>query len=68
MAGRRKRRFGGTWAGTLEFADEIFAPTRHEAMVELERQSRLPAPAPLPGDGDRGVFGGRITIVVERSE
>lgn len=52
----------------LEFADEIFAPTRHEAVVELERQTRLPAPAPLPGDADRGVFGGRITLVVDLAE
>ena len=30
-------------------------PRKHEAQVELDRQSRLPAPAPLPGDGDKGI-------------
>ena len=45
--------------------DEIFAPTRHEAQQELDRQAFLPAPAPLPGDGEHGVWeGGKITIDV----
>ena len=46
--------------------DEIFAPTRHEAQQELDRQSFLPAPAPLPGDGgDAGAWdSGKITIDV----
>ncbi|MGH1524583.1 hypothetical protein ACRAWC_11285 [Leifsonia sp. L25] len=46
--------------------DEIFAPTRHEAQQELDRQSFLPAPAPLPGDGGEAgaLDGGKITIDV----
>ncbi|MEY9951916.1 hypothetical protein [Leifsonia sp. EB34] len=46
--------------------DEIFAPTRHEAQQELDRQSFLPAPAPLPGDGGAAdvLDGGKVTIDV----
>jgi len=31
--------------------DEVFHPVRYEAQLELERQSRIPAPAP-EADGD----------------
>jgi hypothetical protein len=48
----------------VTMVDEIFAPTKHEAAIEADRQTRLPAPAPLPGDGDKGIFGGRIVIEV----
>lgn len=48
--------------GMLGVVDEVFAPTRHEAAVELERQTVLPAPAPTPGDGHKGVYDGRISI------
>ena len=48
--------------GMLGVIDEVFAPTRHEAAVEMERQTVLPAPAPTPGDGDKGVYDGRIKI------
>lgn len=37
--------------------DEVFAPAKHEAQLELDRQARLPVPAPIPGDGDKGIFG-----------
>jgi hypothetical protein len=42
--------------------DEVFHPTRHEASIELERQTILPAPAPVAGDGDKGIFDGKIVI------
>ncbi|WP_423919887.1 hypothetical protein ACPEEZ_13170 [Frigoribacterium sp. 2-23] len=46
-----KSRRGGS-SSAMGIGDEIFAPTRHEAQIELDRQTVLPAPAPLPGDGD----------------
>ena len=41
--------------GIAGIGDEVFHPTRHEAQVEMDRQTVLPAPAPLPGDGDLGI-------------
>lgn len=62
----KAQRGSGTMSGAIGGSfDEVFAPTRHEAQQELDRQSFLPAPAPLPGDGDKGVWeGGKITIDV----
>ncbi|MDN4613743.1 hypothetical protein P5G50_04685 [Leifsonia sp. F6_8S_P_1B] len=62
----KARRGSGTMSGAIGGSfDEVFAPTRHEAQQELDRQTLLPAPAPLPGDrGDGGWEGGRITIDV----
>ena len=45
----------GPPGGVLGIGDEVFAPTRHEAAIELDRQTVLPAPAPLAGDGDKGI-------------
>jgi hypothetical protein len=57
-------RGSGTMSGALGGSlDEVFAPTRHEAQQEMDRQTLLPAPAPLPGDrGDGGWEGGKITL------
>jgi len=52
----------GPRGGVMGIGDEVFNPTRHEAQVELDRQTVLPAPAPVPGDGDKGVYGGRVEI------
>jgi hypothetical protein len=49
-----KSRNSGTH-GTMGIGDEVFNPSRYEAQVELDRQTVLPAPAPLPGDGDFGL-------------
>ncbi|MEJ3405341.1 hypothetical protein WDJ51_11390 [Rathayibacter sp. YIM 133350] len=49
-----KTRTGGM-GGAVGVLDEVFAPTHHEAAVEQDRQTVLPAPAPLPGDGDKGI-------------
>lgn len=57
-----KRRTSGTAGGVMGIGDEVFHPTRHEAQVELDRQTMLPAPAPLPGDGDKGIEDGKIVI------
>jgi len=52
--------------GGLGGVDEVFNPTRHEAQIELDRQTILPAPAPLAGDGagdiNRGMFSGKVRI------
>ena len=49
-------RRGGSGGGLVGIGDEVFNPTRHEASIELDRQTTLPAPAPIPGDGDLGVI------------
>lgn len=56
-----KRKSSGS-SGVMGIGDEVFHPTRHEAQIELDRQTVLPAPAPLPGDGDKGVYGGQVRI------
>lgn len=61
-SGRKARRSGG---GVLGAVDEVFAPTRHEAALERDRQTVLPAPAPVAGDGDRGVYSGKVTIKLD---
>jgi hypothetical protein len=53
---------GRSGGGIAGIGDEVFHPTRHEAQVELDRQSILPAPAPLPGDGDFGIYDGKLRI------
>ena len=57
-----KRKTSGTHGGVMGIGDEVFHPTRHEAQIELDRQTMLPAPAPLPGDGDLGIEDGKIRI------
>lgn len=53
---RGNGRRGGSGGGLVGIGDEVFNPTRHEAALELDRQTALPAPAPIPGDGDLGVL------------
>ena len=57
-----KNRRSGSQGGTMGIGDEVFHPTRHEAQLELDRQTLLPAPAPLAGDGDKGVYDGLVRI------
>ena len=57
-----KTRTSGSKGGVFGIGDEVFNPTRHEAQVELDRQTVLPAPAPLAGDGDRGIYNGQVRI------
>jgi hypothetical protein len=59
-----KRRNSGRGSGILSIGDQVFAPTRHEAAIELDRQTLLPAPAPLAGDGDKGIYRGQVVIKV----
>ncbi|MBN9239165.1 MAG: hypothetical protein BGO97_05710 [Micrococcales bacterium 70-64] len=60
-----KSRTSGS-GGIAGIGDEVFHPTRHEAQVELDRQTILPAPAPLPGDDDFGM--GAIRGVAARDD
>jgi hypothetical protein len=61
-----KNRRPGGGSGILSIGDEVFAPSRHEAAVELDRQAVLPAPAPVAGDPGDKVYDGRITIELGR--
>ncbi|PRY66945.1 hypothetical protein B0I08_10826 [Glaciihabitans tibetensis] len=56
-----KSRSGGS-GGIAGIGDEVFNPTRHEAQIELDRQTVLPAPAPVAGDGDLGIYAGDVRI------
>ncbi len=60
----KSRASGG--GGIAGIGDEVFHPTRHEAQIEMDRQSVLPAPAPLPGDGDKGIYDGQVKIDLTR--
>lgn len=54
---------GGTGGGGLAtIGDEVFHPTRYETQLELDRQTMLPAPAPVAGDGDKDVYRGNVRI------
>jgi hypothetical protein len=56
---------GSRGGGAVGIGDEVFHPTRHEAQLELDRQTSLPAPAPVAGDRDRDrIYEGRIRISV----
>jgi hypothetical protein len=57
-----KRKTSGSSGGVMGIGDEVFHPTRHEAQIELDRQTVLPAPAPVPGDGDHGIYDGQVRI------
>ncbi len=63
-----KSKTSGSKGGALGIGDEVFHPTRHEAQIELDRQTVLPAPAPVAGDGDKGVYDGRVHIDLDDPE
>ncbi|HEV7184082.1 MAG: hypothetical protein ACHP7F_11810 [Actinomycetales bacterium] len=58
----KTRSTGGSSSSIVGIGDEVFAPTRHEAQIELDRQSMLPAPAPVAGDGAKGIWNGKIQL------
>lgn len=67
VVGKSAARSSGGGSGMMGIGDEVFAPSRHEAAIELNRQTILPASAPLAGDplksAERaGVYRGRVTI------
>ena len=61
-----KNKSSGGGASPMVIGDEVFNPSRYEAAIELDRQTVLPAPAPLPGDGDKGVYKGNVRIELPR--
>jgi hypothetical protein len=63
LSDKNKSSGGG---GPMTIGDEVFNPSRYEAAIELDRQTTLPAPAPLPGDGDKGVYRGNVRIELPR--
>jgi hypothetical protein len=63
-----KHNSSGGGGGGMGALDEAYNPTRHEAQVELDRQTILPAPAPVAGDGDKGIFNGRVRIDLSESD
>lgn len=62
LSDKSARKPGGS-GSYMSIGDEVFHPTRHEAQQELDRQSSLPAPAPVPGDGaPDDIYAGRVRI------
>jgi len=67
LLGKNTSKSAGSGSGLMGIGDEVFAPARHEAQVELDRQTILPAPAPLAGDRPAATpgpsaYGGQIRI------
>lgn len=52
----------GPSGGAMGMGDEVFNASRYEAQIELDRQTVLPAPAPVAGDGDKGIYDGQVKI------
>jgi hypothetical protein len=67
LSGKDKPRSSGSGSGLIGIGDEVFAPSRHEAAIELDRQTILPAPAPLAGEGDKGIYNGQVRIDLSKS-
>ncbi len=59
-----KSKTSGSHSSAVGMLDEVFHPSRYEAQVELDRQTVLPAPAPVPGDGDHGIYEGQVRITL----
>lgn len=57
-----KSKNSGTSGGVMGIGDEVFNPSRYESQIELDRQTVLPASAPVAGDGDKGVYDGQVRI------
>jgi hypothetical protein len=66
LTGRDKPPSAGNGSGMMGIGDEVFAPSRHEAAMEMDRQTILPAPAPVAGDGDKGIYDGVVKIDLTR--
>jgi len=55
---------GGVPGGYASGLEAVFAPTAHEAGVELDRMTKRTAPAPVAGDPPWAIDGARIRIDV----
>jgi hypothetical protein len=69
MAAQKKRKTrGGHGGGLFGVIEEVFAPSRHEAAIELDRQAILPIPTHSPDrdfheeDAASARFAGKITL------
>lgn len=62
-----KTKSSGTHGGVMGIGDEIFNPSRYESQIELDRQTVLPAPAPVAGDGDKNVYQGQVRIDLDET-
>jgi len=64
LSNKNAQKRGGSGGGgsLLSIGDEVFSPARYEAQLEQDRQTQLPAPAPVAGDGDRDVYKGNVKI------
>jgi len=49
-------------AGLAGIGDEVFHPTRYESQLEMDRQTMLPAPAPVPRRRQEDVYKGNVRI------
>jgi len=58
----KSQRSGGGGGGLLGIGDQVFHPARYESQLELDRQTMLPAPAPVPGDDVKDVYQGSVRI------
>lgn len=63
-----KSRTSGSAGGAMGVGDEVFNPSRYESQIELDRQTMLPAPAPVAGDGDKDVYKGNVKIVLKKND
>jgi hypothetical protein len=70
----RKSARGRAGGGFFGIVEEIFAPTRHESRIELERQAEMSAPSPESPDRDdhdavetEARYAGRIRIEIPPS-
>jgi hypothetical protein len=59
LSTKKGREAGG--AGMMA-VDEVFHPAAYQAHLEQDRQTSMPAPAPVAGDGDRDVYKGSVKI------
>jgi hypothetical protein len=63
LSSKSAQKRGGSSSGSvLSIGDEVFNPARYEAQLEQDRQTQLPAPAPVAGDGDKDVYKGSVRI------
>jgi hypothetical protein len=62
--GNKSARSGGSGGGLAGIGDEAFHPALYQSQLEQDRQTLLPAPAPVAGDGDKGLYRGHMQIDV----
>ncbi len=56
---------GGALGGGMGAIDEVFHPSAYEVQLEKDRQVSVPAPAPIAGDDEFGIFQGATPKTVQ---